>query len=268
MGKFIDKNALIGDDYRAVILCEYTHDLSLIKQLIEIAEKAVSLKKPSDTWTSDGMCYLFAKSIVSYAKMAYDNMILGHFDATNMIVRTIIENNVCLDIMQRYEKEELWKYYLVQSYRNSIMCSGKELEADELNFLNKIYSDYGIENEFIEKSKKKDAKRPYAYIDKNYGWTYKINKNFTFSGLCELVDKREYNDFKMMSMYSHGTAIHLKINGSVSMDNIMSMISSIYIGLYRLVTMYCWNEVDVEFDDVTEEIEVIIYDYLDINSEQ
>ena len=44
MGEFIDKNALIGDDYRAVILCEYTHDLSLIKQLIEIAEKAISLK--------------------------------------------------------------------------------------------------------------------------------------------------------------------------------------------------------------------------------
>jgi len=102
MGKFIDKNALIGDDYRAVILCEYTHDLSLIKQLIEIAEKAVSLKKPSDTWTSDGMCYLFAKSIVSYAKMAYDNMILGHFDATNMIDKSLVSAimSIGMDHMQ------------------------------------------------------------------------------------------------------------------------------------------------------------------------
>ena len=74
--------------------------------------------------------------------MVHDNIILGHFDATKMFVRAIMENNVCLDIIQCYEKEELWKYYLVQSYRNLIMCSGKELEADELNFLNKIYLDY------------------------------------------------------------------------------------------------------------------------------
>lgn len=263
MSDFIDKESLIGDDYRAVILYEYKYDLSLIKKLIEIADNAISVEIPSNTWSYEGMCYSFAKSIVSYAKMAYDNMILGHFDATNMIVRTIIENNVCFDIIKNYEDEELWKYYLVQSYKNSIIRSGKEIDNDERRFLEKLYKDYDIKQDFTEKSKKNNSKRPYAYIDRDYGWTYKVNQNFTFSGLCELVDKSDYYGFKLMSMYSHGTAIYLKISGCVSMDHIMSMISSIYIGLYRMVTMYCWDKVDKEFDDVTEEIENIIYDYLD-----
>lgn len=264
MSRFVDKDNLFGDDYRAVILCEYTRDLSLIKRLIEISEKAISTPKPNDTWSYDGICYLFARSVVSYAKMAYDNMLLGHFDATNMIIRTIIENNVCLDIIQRYPEEELWKYYLVQSYRSSIVRSGKALDGDEAAFLEELYHDYNIEIEFTERSKKKENQRPFAYIDKDYGWTYKINSNFTFAGLCELVDKREYKDFKLMSMYSHGTAIYPKKSGSVTMDQIMSMISSIYIGLYRLVTTYCWDRVDDEFDEVTEEIEDIICDYLNM----
>lgn len=262
MIEFIDKDSLIGDDYRAVILCEYKRDLSLIKRLIEIADKAVSAHLPHSSWTFEETCYLFAQSVVSYSKMAYDNMLLGHFDATNMIIRAIIENNVCLDIVLSYEDKQLWKYYMVQSYKNTIMSSGGTLDAKELAFLEKVYRDHGIEKEFVEITKKNSSGKPYAYIDKNYGWTYKINKNFTFAGLCDLVDKRDYHDFKMMSMYSHGTALYLKICSSVSMDHIMSMISSIYIGLYRMITMYCWDSVDDDFDPVTEELENIIYDYI------
>lgn len=89
-----------------------------------------------------------------------------------------------------------------------------------------------------------------------------MNKNFTFSGLCDLVDKREYKDSELMSMYSYATAIYHRIGSSMTMDNNMRMISSIYIGLYCLVTMYCWDKVTTEFDDVTDEIESIIYEYL------
>ena len=41
-----------------------------------------------------------------------------------------------------------------------------------------------------------------------------------------------------------------------------SNIFCIYIGLYRLITMYCMDFVDPEFDVVTEEIENILYDYI------
>ena len=34
--------------------------------------------------------------------------------------------------------------------------------------------------------------------------------------------------------------------------------------MYRLVTMYCWDTVAPEFDDVTDEIESLIYEYLEL----
>lgn len=237
--------------------------MSLIKHLIEIADKSIYLKRTDNTWSYEGICYLFARSIVAYSKMAYDNMILGHFDSANMIMRVIIENNVCLDIILRNSDIELWKYYLVHSYKNSITRTGEELDDSEKSFLKEIYSDYNIEKEFIEKSKKKETGKPYAYIDRNYGWTYKINKDFSFAGLCNLVDGCDYMGFKMMSKYSHGTSIHLKIGSSTSIDSIMNMVSSLYIGLYRLITMYCENEVESDFYDVTEKLENIINDYLE-----
>ena len=261
MTNFINKEALIGNKHQAVILCEYTHELSLVKQLIEIVDKSIFLKKPENIWTYEGICFLFAKSIVSYTKMAYDNIMLGHFDATNMILRTIIENNVCLDIIQQYKKEELWKYYLVHSYKK-MMCFTNLLNNFEENFLKPIYDEYDIEDIFIKKSKKNNSKKPYAYIDKNYGWTYKINEDFTFSGLCNLVDKREYNDFKMLSMYSHGTSLSLKINDSVFIEHIISMISSIHFGLSHLVSIYCLDTVGEDFDTIAHAIETIICNYL------
>ena len=263
MNIFIDNDTLFGNDDRAAILSEYAYEVSLIRRLIEIAEEAVLLKESIIICSCDGVCYLFARSIVAYAKMAYDNMILGHFEAVNMILRTIIENNVCFDIIQRYEKEELWKYYLVQSFRDTLMSYRKELDEKTNRYLNSIYSAYGIEKEFTETARKNDAIKPYAYIDKNYGWTYKINKNFTFSGLCRLIDRKQYKEFKIMSTYSHGTSIYHKINRSVSEEQIMSMISSIYMELNHLVMSYCMDETDNDYDAVADAIEEFIYDYLE-----
>lgn len=74
-----NKDTLFRNEYREVILCEYQRELALIKQMIEIVEEAVSSKKPIDIWNHEGFCHMFAKSIVDYTKMAYDNMQLGHF---------------------------------------------------------------------------------------------------------------------------------------------------------------------------------------------
>lgn len=255
---WINTDDLFCDEYRAVMMCEYTHELSLLQQLIKIADDCVAQKRTNNTFSFEGICYIFARSIVDYAKMAYDNLLLGHFYATNMITRTIVENNVCFDIILNDGKKELWKYYLVQSYKNSVTKPKGGMSDKSIEILKEMYTDLDIESTFIEM---RGEKKP--YIDLPYGWTYKINRRFNFEGVCDLVNKNDYNDFKMMSTYSHGTAIHLKISGMASMDHIMNMISSIYIGLYRLVTMYCWDCVDESFDVVTDEIESIIYDYFD-----
>ena len=255
------EDILFRDKYREVILCEYQRELVLIRQMIETVEEAVRLHKSIDTWTHEGICHMFAKSIVDYTKMAYDNMQLGHFYATHMIFRAIIENCVCLDVMKRHPEHELWKYYMVKSYRDALKSTGNETEEDEQIFLEGMYQDHRIEKEFYTKSKKKDSKKSFAYIDKDYGWTYKINSNFTFSGLCSLIDQREYKDFKLMSMYSHGTAIHLMIGSFASMDHIFSMISFFYYILNRLVDLYCYETVDVAFAKASKKLERIIKKY-------
>ena len=108
---FIDKRNIFGNNYNACALCEYQREIRLIKKLIIISEKAVDKQAPQNTWSYEGICHSFAKTIVDYSKMAYDNVLLGHFHAVNMIIRTILENLVCLDIIVNNQELELWKYY-------------------------------------------------------------------------------------------------------------------------------------------------------------
>lgn len=247
---WIYTDKLFCNNYKAVVLCEYTGELFLLSEFIEIAEKAVSRKENTSWHSYEGICYIFAKSIAEYAKMAYGKIILGHFFATHMVIRAMIENNVCLDIIYNDEKEELWKYYFVQSYRNSVMQAKEGLSQKDGEFICRMYSDYDIQRAFYESRGDKKA-----YIDLPYGWTFTINKRFSFKGICELVNVGDYDDFTMMSDYSHGTSIYQKMGGSVCIEHFMSMISSIYVGLYRLVTMYCWDCADDTFDEIAEKIE-------------
>ena len=262
MSMIINKRNLFCDELNAITLYEYKHELSLLRRLIKMAESAVNQMECSDVWSYNGICQMFAKSIVSYAKMAHDNMILGHLNAANMVLRVVIENSVFFELIFDHEKEELWKYYLVQTYRDSVILSKEEVSQQDMEFFKDMCQRYGIDDVFLEKG---NRKKP--YIDENYGWTYKLNKKeyFNFKGVCNLVDKSEYLGFELMSPYSHGTAITTKLSSSATMDRIMSMIVTIYIALYRLVTLYCWDAVDDGFDGVTESIESIIYNYIEEN---
>lgn len=262
MNNIVNKDSLFCDEYRALTLLEYPKELALVKQLIELVAFAVESNKPDNTWSHDGICHMFAKSIADYLKMSYDNLQLGHFYATQMIFRTIVENIVCLDVIMRHPEHELWKYYLVQSYRSTLLSTGSKVKEKEEKFFEEIYADYGIEAAFLEKTKKNHSQRPFAYIDRDYGWTYKINSNFTFSGMCDLVDKREYKDFKHMSMYAHGTSIHLKISGFATMDNMMNMLSFYYYSLNRLVAMYCTKTIESTFYTAIDKLERIFTRYI------
>ena len=47
------------------------------------------------------------------------------------------------------------------------------------------------------------------------------------------------------------------------MDQIMSMLVSIYISLFRLVYLYCMETIDESFDPITEGLENIFHDYFE-----
>lgn len=264
MNNIVNKDNLFCDECRALTLLEYPRELKLIKLLIELAASAVEKNVSANTWSHEGICHMFAKSIADYLKMSYDNLLLGHFYATQMIFRTIVENIVCMDVIIRYPEHELWKYYLVQSYRSTLKSTGGIKERDE-KFFDEIYKEHNIEAEFLEKTKKNNSPRPYAYINRDYGWTYKINSNFTFAGICDLIDEREYKDFKYMSMYAHGTSIHLKISGFASMDNMINMLSFYYYSLNRLVAIYCTKTIDTAFFKAIDKLERIITKYIEEN---
>ena len=261
---FIDKRNLYGNDYNACALCEYQREFKLIKLLINISEKAIEKQAINNTWSYDGICYSFAKTIVDYSKMAYDNVLLGHYHAVNMIIRAILENVICLDII--INNEELWKYYLAYSYRSAIYKSYRTPTQSELDMLQKLFKDLEISEEFFVKQ---EGRRK-AYIQEPYGWTYKINNNkqFTFENVCRLIDGvAEYHGFQLTSDYSHGTSFYMKMHSSVFVGDIMTMFINMYINLFRMVTLFCWNSVEEDFDDVTDELEFIFHIFIEHEEE-
>ena len=197
--------------------------------------------------------------------MAYDNVVLGHYHAVNMIIRTVLENLVCLDIIVNNQENELWKYYWAYSYRETIYKLGRTPSQDQLDFLQDLYNDLNISEDFYLKHGDKKA-----YIQKPYGWTYKINTNkqFTFENICKLADSEaEYHGFSLMSDYSHGTSFYMKIHSSIFIGDMMVMFINLYMNLYRMVTMYCWDKVDEDFDYVTEELEYIFHRFIQYEEE-
>ena len=244
---FVDESYLekliIDDDYFDLI--SYNHEIELTRQLIEICSKAIHRKSRFDL-TYEEVCYRFAKSIISYSEIAYNNVVLGHFNAFGMIERVLIENIVCMDIIVNHEKEELWKYYLIQSF-NDYEKYGK-------NIIKEFCKLTKIDKEFFYKPKNKRKK----FIDIKYGWTYKINRDFTFRGLCNLVDKNEYKYYKWRSIYSHGTSFPLKFEFIDVKGKIMQMVIAIYSILTHLVDLACLDVINDEYVQVLEEMETIL----------
>ena len=183
MNGIINKRALFGDEYRALGLCEFQTEMPLIKQLLKLTAEAVAQQTPSVSCSHDGVCHLFANTVIDNLIMAYDNMLLGHFYATQMILRTVVENSVCLNIIQQYPEHNLWKYYLIQSFYDGIKIPGSPRTEQNKKDFDELCEEYKISEEFLIKCKKNGSKAAYAYIEKPYGWTYPVNNNnnFTFS---------------------------------------------------------------------------------------
>ncbi|WP_077533288.1 hypothetical protein [Massiliimalia massiliensis] len=131
-----------------------------------------------------------------------------------------------------------------------------------------LYKDLDIPEAFYTKQ----PGRKKAYIQEQYGWTYKINDNkqFTFENICKLIGEEggvEYHGFQMLSDYSHGTSFYMKMHSSVFVGDMMTIFVNMYINLYRIVTIYCWNSVEEDFDDVTDELENIFHRFIEHEEE-
>lgn len=246
MNELIYQNLLFGNTNNQIILCDYTRELVKLKQFINISETYI-LKKKENNLNYESVCYLFAKSIIDYSKMAFDNFVLGNFNSASMITRCIFENYVCLTLIFKHQDQQLWKYYLAYTFKQTIKIN-KNPNWKEFNDFCK---EFKIGDDF---TKKRNGKT--AFIDIKYGWTFKIynDKHFTFQGLCKLANIK-YDDFTFMSKYSHGTDYFLKIEGMLSTPHhVGEVISCIYVYLYQLITLYCPEYIDSNFDKLSDEI--------------
>lgn len=258
---FINKRSIYGNENNACVLCEYKEELKLLKQLINLSEKLIGKQAKANVWSHDGICHFFAKTIVDYSKMAYDNILLGHLHAVNMISRACLENLVCLDIIENNQSFDLWKYYLVYSYRSAIYKAGRTPTNEELDRLQEIYENFNISEDFYIKQ----VDRKKAYIQEQYGWTYKINRNkqFTFKNICDLSEcSTEYKGFSLMSEFSHGTSFYTKIHSDVFIEDMMNILINLYINLYRMITIYYEDETSESFDKIAVKLEEIFYRYI------
>ena len=260
--QFVNKRDLYCDEFKAFILCEYKKELRLIKKMINISEEAIGRQDTHNTWSYEGICHSFAKTIVDYNKMAYDNLILGHFDAVHMISRAVLENLVCLDVIMSNQDFELWKYYWAYSHYHDLKKNKRMGKIDFSKILD-IFDWTVSEDFYMSPGKNKKGKEIQPYIERLYGWTYKINleQRFSFAGLCDLLgDKAAYDEFGLLSEYSHGTSFYRKLQSSIGVDNMMFIFVNMYWSLYRMVTIYCWDKVNEDFDNVIDELEFIFID--------
>ena len=263
--QFVNERDLYCDESKAFILCEYKRELKLIKKLINISEEAIEKQNTHNTWSYEGICHSFAKTIVDYSKMSYDNLVIGHFDAVHMISRATLENLICLDVIMSNQDLEIWKDYFAYSYYHDVQ---KNKKTTKVNFseLFDIFDWTVSEDFYMSPGKNKKGKEIQPYIERLYGWTYKINpeQQFSFKGLCNLLDNEsEYDVFGMLSKYSHGTSFCTKLHSPIGVDSMMFIFANMYANLCRMVKIYCWNKVNEDFDKITDELEIIFHRYIE-----
>jgi len=59
----------------------------------------------------------------------------------------------------------------------------------------------------------------------------------------------------------------MKMHSSVFVGDMMTMFINMYINIYQMVTLYCWDDVSEEFDAVTDELEGIFYRFIQYEEE-
>lgn len=92
-GIFI-KGCFIGEPFNAVLLWEFRRELRLTRRLIKIAEKCIAEKETHVVNSFEGVCFYIARSIIWSSKSAFDNLVLGHFETVEMVIRATLENNL------------------------------------------------------------------------------------------------------------------------------------------------------------------------------
>lgn len=226
--------------------------LDLLCKYIESIDEMVEKNKCDKTDSYEGTCYLFAKSIMEYAKASMDNLLLGHFKISSIINRIILENYVCFELIYQYKEEALWKYWIIYSFYHSQDKFGKKDKKMLKKFKDKMIKENKIEKIYFNK-----------FINERYGWTFKVNDVFNFRGLCDLVDVFHYKDFIYESEYVHGVSLFQKENPFSLDGEVLNSITLLFVHLKYFAETYCSEDLHTDYFEVENKIIEIITKIID-----
>lgn len=229
-------------------------NILLLKQLIETVEEMVKKAEVEKEDCYEGICYRFAKLVVNYCKMAYDNLLLGHFDIVKMLLRVILENMLSLDIIITYKEMEIWKFYYMHSMWNRYWKSDKKLVTRAT--INEMCTNFNIKSNELQK-----------YLKFKYGWTYLLytepeKQKYTFRSMCDLdLTEDVYKTYAEYSEYAHGISIFNKTSNTSK--DIMDCVLPIYnIAIKPLYNIYGNEETKEKFCELENKLEVYIDSYV------
>lgn len=109
MEKFISNisNFEVLDDHKGLISTMY--------EFIQIIDEDILKEEFKTNYTYEGSFYLIMKSIVQYAKEAFNNILDGNFYTLGAINRVIVENHIYLYLIKKYKEERVWAYWIIHS---------------------------------------------------------------------------------------------------------------------------------------------------------
>ena len=143
----------------------------------------------------------FMNKHIDYLKEAFSSLLLGNYNAYSCLMRIIIENYVSIELIKKYQKKELWKYWYLFSYQKAL----RSLDDSEKE---------KIQDSFINLCKKYDVDIHDLSIKNDYGWLKRIGKleKYNFFEVCKLVNQDIYQDYEHFSQSIHNNNYFSKMN--------------------------------------------------------
>ncbi len=249
MNNSILSDKLFCNEYNMLLVSDFANLTNMIYEYIQYIDTRIQSLEPIGTNEYALGCWRFCKSIIEYAKAAWDNIYLGHFYTANIINRTIIENYISMKAV--LSSEILWQYWRVHSCYNTPRkyADNEECENHLGHIYDRICKRYNIDQDFLNPK----------VIRRDYSWIYPIQKhNYSFKTLCEIVDPDVYEDYRMLCEFTHGVSFFQKDSYYSTESSYINMLSTLFV-----YTQYTFHTYCTCIDYCAMDMEAKIYDYFD-----
>lgn len=195
----------------------------------------------------DSVCRLWMENLQTYAKEAFDNLLIGNLYSMSIILRTIVENKIYFLYIRKFREEELWKNWLVFSHLKMLRSIGKASDSECRLLFQRVLEEYELkEKEFSDYLK--NEKEVY-----DYQWLRPVfqGKRLNFRELCRHLGQEEtYEDYRQLCNYTHGQNLYMKIGTFTFYNTIIHKIVILVECMMHCAEEYFGNEWTAQLDEI------------------